>query len=227
MLVRNNRNTTDGFITDAMLDDWIREAHQWATAYKKWPLTEGRASTTYASLVTDEDGELRGEYFEGWKTDSIRWLWIGRKRLTKTAFQQYKRMREETPGSTDKVFTDYGRLYYVNPNADVSGTITAWGQYTPTLDTTDKAATTVFSNNEESGNEAIVEKMTGYLKRREHLPQEAVQHEQIAALKLDMVWQKFEDEQYGYHSGDTGMWEYVDVLSGGMKDDLVKRDRWY
>ena len=46
VLVRNNRTTTDGFITDAMLMDWVRMSHKWATAFHKWPFTEARDQST-------------------------------------------------------------------------------------------------------------------------------------------------------------------------------------
>ena len=65
VLVRSNRTTTDSFITDAMLNDWVRQAHNWAVNYKKWPFSEGRVSTTWASGVTNEDGYTTFEYPEG------------------------------------------------------------------------------------------------------------------------------------------------------------------
>src|SRR3990167_4083415 len=49
VLVRNNRTTTDGFITDTNLKAWYRDAHVWASAYHKWPFSEGRVSTTFTT----------------------------------------------------------------------------------------------------------------------------------------------------------------------------------
>lgn len=221
VLVRNNRTTTDSFITDAMLDDWLRSSHLWAAAYKKWPFTEGRASTTYSASA---DGL---PYFEGWKTDSIRYLTIGDKRLAKKNFYEYQRFIEDYPESTDRIFTDFSRTVYVNPNADVSGTLVAWGQYTPAIDATDKTATTIFSGYEEDGNEALVEKMTSYLKRREHLVEEAELHDQRASSKLEEVWGRVKDEQFGYQTleGD-GMWKRFDVVEGGFRDDLFNTDQF-
>lgn len=228
VLVRGQQSTTSGFLTDEMLNDWLTEKHRWAASFKKWTFTEGRVSTTYASLVTDEDGELRGEYPEGWKPDSIRLMWVGGKRITKTNFQAYKRFREETPDSADKIFTDYGRLYYLNPNADVSGTITVWGQYTPAnIDVTDNTATTIFSNIDEDGNEAIVESIVGEIKQRSNNPKEAQLHWQKATALLSGVWERTKQEDSGYDLGDTGMFEQFDVLAGGLRDDIIHRDRWY
>ena len=223
VLVRNNRTTTDAFITDAMLQDWIREAHTWASGFHKWPFTEGRVSSTY---VVDSADSGR-DFPEGWKSDSIRFLQVGGKRLKKLNHFNYLSFREDFPNDSKEVFSDHGRLYFVNPNIDASGTITFWGQYQPTIDPTAPTATTIFSTFDEEGNEAIVEKMQGYLKRREHLVQEAELHDQRAASKLEEIWKKIQDEQYAYQNvEDEGLFKRIDVLGGALRDDLFRRDQF-
>jgi hypothetical protein len=227
VLVRNNRTTTDTFITDATLKDWVQQAHRWAASYKKWPFTEGRNSTTFASLVSDETGYLRGSYPEGFKSDSIRMLTISGSVVQKTQFNQFQKLLEDRPEDDERVFTDFGRNYYINPRIDLSGTVTAWGQFLPYIDVTDETATTVFSGAEEEGNEAIVEKMTSFLKRREHLPDEAELHDQRASLKLEEIWKSIGDEQYGYQpTNSEGIWKRLDVVDGGYYDDSLKRDQF-
>ena len=224
VLVRNNRTTTDAFITDDMLEDWVREAHTWSASRYKWPFTEGRVSTTYA--VDSDDIGLGLP--EGWKADSIRLLQVGGKRFTKINFLNYQQFREDFASDSKKVWSDHGRLYFINPNADVSGTTTFWGQYQPLIDPTDPNATTIFSTNDEEGNEAIVEKITSYLKRREHLVDEAEVHDQRAVSKLDEVWQRIKDEQFAYKNvEDEGLFKRIDVLGGAFRDDLNKRDQWF
>lgn len=218
VLVRNNRTTTDSFITDTMLQDWLRQSHIWATSYKKWPFTEGRVSTTY---TTTEEWS-----FEGYKADSFRFIQVGGKRLQKINFEDYQIFREEQPDSTDKVYSDFGRIVFVNPNIDASGTLTAWGQYQPLLDPTDLTAETLFASWDAEGNEAIVEKMTAHLKRREHLPDEAELHDQRAANKLEEIYNRIAGEQFTYHDKGEGMWKRVDVIEGGYQDDTLKRDQF-
>lgn len=228
VLVRGQQTTSSGHITEEMLNDWLTEKHRWAASYKKWPFTEGRVSTTFASLVTDEDGNFRGDYPEGWKPDSIRLLRIDGKKVTKRNFQAFHQFREQQPDANDRLFTDYGRLYYINPNIDISGTIAMWGQYTPlNIDVTDHTATTIFSNVDEDGNEAIVEAMLGEVYQRSNKPKEASLHFQKSTSLLTGIWEKVKEEQSGYTFDDAGMFEHVDVLAGGMRDDLVRRDRWY
>ncbi len=228
-LVRNNRTTTDGFISDQMLNDWTRDAHVWAASRHKWPFTEGKSSTTFASLATDDQGYLSGTYPEGWKPESIRLLTIGGKRLEKVQFYKFQRFVEEYPSDPERIYTDYGRQYLINPTMDLSGTVTAWGQYTPLLDPTDKAAPTIFSNNAEEGNEAILEKITGYYKRREHLTEEAELHDSRATQKLEEIWKHIEDEQAQYQQppkGELGMWERIDIVEGGIHDEVFRRDQF-
>ncbi len=222
VLVRNNRTTTDGFITDQILQDWARQAITFVASYRKWPATEGRVSTTFASLTTNEDGYLVMSYPEGWKTDSIRVFTVGGKQLDKKVFHQFRKFLEDYSGDTDRICSDYGRQVLINPSIDVSGTVTAWGQYSPFVDVTDTAATTPFSGNEEEANEAIVEKMTSFLKLREHLLEEANVHDQRATMKLDALWQRIQDEQYAYQApkGDYGMFGRIDVLEGNYEDEL-------
>lgn len=225
VLVRNNRTTTDSFITDAMLQDWTRDAHVWAASFKPWPMTEGRVSTTFTTGSGAGSDEW---YFEGYKSDSLKMMQIGGKRLKKLNFEDYQIMREESPESDDRVFSDFGRVVFVNPNIDASGTLTTWGQYQPNLDSTDLTATTIFSNYDEEGNEALVEKMSSYLKRREHLAEEAELHDARATAKLKEVWERISNSQYVYqtHPDRGGWFERFDVLDGRPTDDINRRDQF-
>lgn len=221
LLVRNNRTTTDSFITDAMLDDWFRQAHIWAAGYKKWPMTEGRVSTTYVSAQEEWN------YPEGWKPDSIRLLKLGDKRYQRLAHEDYQIFREEQSDSDKRVWADFGSLYLVTPNAPDSGTLYVWGQYTPYVDTSDKTATTVFSNRMEEGNEAILLKMTQYLKERENDRTAADKVETKAKVLLEEGYKRYKDEQFTAHSTDRGMFKRIDVLHGSFEGEINREDRWY
>lgn len=227
-LIRNNISTTDGFVDDTTLQNWSRDAHIYCAGYKKWPGTEGRVSTTFASLVTDEDGMIVGDYPEGWKSDSIRMLKIGGKRVDKKNFYKFQQFIEDNPASNERIYSDYNRRYYVNPNIDLSGTVALWGQYTPSVDTSDVSnAVTIFSNFDEEGNEAIVAKMTAYLKEREHEKEEAEAAHKTANDKLDEVHGRIKDEQFGYQDTDNdGMFKRFDVVNGGFRDDIINRDQF-
>lgn len=229
VLVRNNRTTTDGFITDTLLKNWYTQANIFATAQHKWPFTEGRVQTTFTA---------REEWnFEGYKDNSFRMMIIGGKRLTKLNFEDYQIFRETEPTSNDRVFSDYGRIVFVNPFADVSGTLVAYGQYQPYIDVTDETALTLFSGFDEEGNEALIQEMSSYLKEREGViptmsggrPTSAsiTAHLNAVAL-LERVWQRILDEQamYKTHPDRGGMFDRIDVLNQNRYSDTLRRDQF-
>lgn len=215
-------STTSAYYTDAILNAWIQQAHRWATSYKKWPHTQGRVSTTYSSSTEEYD-------FEGYKADSFRLVQIGGKRLNKITFEDYQIFREEDETGNDRVFSDFGRLVFINPNIDLSGTLTAYGQYTPVdIDMTDLTSTTVFSGKDEEANAAIVEEAISYSKTRQQKSTDAEFHHKRAKALLDAVWARVEDEQYGYQTHRTrgGMFKRINVIDSGVEDDKIKRDQF-
>ena len=225
VLVRNNRTTTDSFITDQMLEDWLRESNAYCSTRYKWPFSEVRDYT----LAWDGSEQIDYSSFTiNFKADAIRLLQIGGKQIRKTSFDEYQQFREDRPSDDEKVFSDFGRIIYINPNISLTGTIAAFGQYSPTIDPTDASATTIFSTYDQEGNEAIVELMTAYLKAREHLPDEQVLYKQMCNATLDELWKKVQAEQYNYKPGrgSRGMWEHFDVVEGGYRDELFNRDQF-
>ena len=223
ILVRSGKDTTSAWTSEAFLNDWINQAHRWAAGYKPWPFTEGRTSTTYAGIE-----ELN---FEGYKADSFRFMQVGGKRLQKLNFEDYQIFREEQSSAEDRVFSDFGRLVYINPNADVSGTLTAWGQYIPVDIPDGDGATaddmeTVFTPGGDEGNQAIIEEVIGYIASRENKNQEAINRHLLAKNLLEELWKRVQDEAFAYQTKDRGQWARMDVLNGGMYDDSLDTNQF-
>lgn len=215
-------STTSAGYSDAIVGGWIQQATRWATSYKKWPHTEGRTSTTYAAGTEEWS-------FEGYKADSFRMLIIGSKRFQKLNFEDYMIMKEENPTANDRVFSDFGRLVYINPLADASGTLTAYGQYVPVdIDITDLTATTVFSGVDEEANGAILEEALSFANARDKKPQEAAGNHAAAVLILEELWKRLEAEQYAYqtHRARGGWFKRMNILAGGVNDELIRRDQF-
>lgn len=222
VIVKLGITTTSAYYTDAILDSWIKQATRWATSFKKWPLTEGRVSTTFVAGTEEWS-------FEGYKGDSFRIIQIGGKRLQKLNFEDYQIFREVESSNTDRVFSDFGRTVFVNPNIDLSGTLTAYGQYTPIdIDSTDLNSTTVFSNGDEEANEAIVDEVLSYANTREKKDIESKFYHDKAVQILDGLWGKFQDEQYAYQTSSArgGMFKRINILGGDVDDELLHRDRF-
>lgn len=226
VLVRNNRTTTDGFITDTILKNWYIQAADWAYSYKKWPFTEGKIQTTFATGGGANSDEW---YFEGYKANAFRFIQIGGKRLEKRNFTDYEILLEEEPGKKDRIWAEFGRTIYINPSADVSGTVVAYTQYNPVIDVTDETAPTLFSGWDEEGNEAIVGYMRSQLFSREVELQKADVAMKSATQLLDQVWQRVLDERYTAQTDldRGGMFKRIDILRGRGQDELLKPNQFF
>lgn len=248
-LARMNQSSTSAFYTDDILTNWCSNANQWAAARYKWPMTEGRYSTTSASLGTNEDGFTTLTYPEGFRADSIRLLTIGGKRFDKKIFIKFQGFLQDNPADTSDIYSDFFRTIVINPNAkDLSGTVVAWGQVNiPPLATDtvgsvtgtigpDPTALTIFSGTEEDGNEAIVQKMMAYAYMRERSPvglqrgklvSASALHDQNASGILDAIWKRIQDEQAMYQTTRSdSMFERFDVVGGVLEEDAFRRDQW-
>lgn len=235
VLVRNNRNTTDGFITDTILKNWYIQATDWAYSYKKWPFTEGRIQTTFATGGGINSDEW---YFEGYKANSFRFIQVGGKRLEKRNFTDYQILLEEEPGKKDRIWAEFSRVIYINPYADVSGTVVAYCQYNPVIDVTDETAATLFSGFDEEGNEALIFEMQSKMFERENqiptlvrgkpISPSIIAHENAVAL-LDAMWQRVLDERFTAQTDldRGGMFKRIDILRGRGQDELLKPNQFF
>lgn len=214
VLARTGKDTTSGWLSDTHLANWSSQSHKWAAGYKKWPFTEGRISTTFSAT---EEWD-----FEGYKADSFRLVQVGGKRLQKLNFEDYQIFKEESPTADDRVFSDFGGLVFINPLADVSGTLTAWGQYMPAnFDSTDLTQDTVFSEGNDEGNQAVIEEMIGFIYKRDGREKDALQQHIIAKNLLDELYKRIQDEQFAYqtHEDRGGMFKSFDIFEGGTSKE--------
>lgn len=212
IVVRSGISTTSSYYTNSMLEAWINGATRWATSYRKWPFTEYYDKSGAFTSGTEEYTYPN----TGFKTDSIRFLKIGSNRFEKVNFKDYLSFREDFSSSQKRIFSDFGRTLYINPNC-TTGTIYAYGQ----LAQTDPTSTTAFSTGEEEGNEAIVEECLSYINLRERKEDRVKYHHTRAIEILDNIWKKITDEQHAYLPKESeGMFRRVDVLNGEYYSDF-------
>lgn len=221
LLVRLNRDTTSAF-TDTNVNDFLSQAHRWSANFKKWPFPEGRTSTTWASSTEEWN-------FEGYQAESFRYLEVGGNRFTKLNFEDYKIYREDKSTGQDKVYSNFGGLVFVNPNAIVSGTLTAYGKYMPAnFDITDQTGETVFTEGNDEGNQAILEESQSYYYQRANDENKAQYHHNLAVEHLEKLWDKVKAEKAlnQTHEVRGGMFKRIDVVEGGMRGDITE-DRFF
>ena len=220
IIVRGSIDTTSAFITEAMLNDWINQAHRWSASYHKWPFTEYMDKSQTYSSATEEYN-----YPSNFKADSIRILKIGDDIFDKKNFYAYLKFKEDYPDATRKFFSDFGRNYYVNTKSGASGTIYTYGQYTPG-NITNETSSTVFSGWEPEGDEAIVYRGLSLIMTKQRKFKDALVYEDRAKGILDEIWERVKDEQYGYQTHDKSMYKSFNVLKGDYFDDLNNPLRW-
>ena len=227
VLVRSGKSTTSGWVSETYIYNWLDQSHRWASGYKKWPMTEGRIQTTFATGTGPNSDEWD---FEGYRADSFRLMQVGGKKLEKLNYEDYLIYREEKSSGTGRYYSDIDGVVVINPNIDASGTVTAWGQYMPAnFDKTDGTENTVFTEGNDEGNQAIIEEMVGYAYKRDGNIQGATNQHVIAKQLLEDLWMKIKDEQSLYQTTEErgGMYRRVDVLRGrGVNDDFFNEDRF-
>lgn len=244
-LAKMNQSTTAAFYSEQIIKNWFDMAHEYAASKYKWPMTFTRYSTTAASATTNEDGWTRLTYPEGFRTDTVRLMTVAGARFQKKNFYKFQSFLEDNPADTTKLYTDQGRNLFINPQASgFSGTVVLWGQFnlapiaydTSASGIGDPSATTIFTGNEETGNEAILFKMISYALIKEKSPTSVIRgkmvsasgfNAQVADSLLDAIWKRVGDEQFAYTDTlNEGMWKRFDVTRGGFSEDLFKRDQW-
>lgn len=237
VLVKLNTSTTVAFYTDTILNTWFNEAYMWAASYKKWPFTEAKDTSLTFSTGT-EIYALPSQF----KSNSVRHLTVGTNpayNIGKTEFGDYLYFREWMTSASDRLFAEFTRNLYINPNLDVNGTITLYGQKNITsLDGTnaDSGNTTVFSGGEEEGNEAIVYKIMSFAMMRERNMAVAAKgkpsgefalYDQKASAILEAIWKRITDEKFAAQQRNQGMFHRIDVLRGGFEEEVFKRDQFF
>jgi len=223
ILVRSGKTTTSAWLSEAYLNDWINQAHRWSAGFKPWPYTEGRAQTTYTGLETLD--------FEGYKADSFRFMTIDGKRIQKINFEDYRIFKEEQPDSSDRIYSDFGGLVYINVNMALSGTLIAYGQYSPANIPDGDGATaddveTVFTEHGDEGNQAIIAKVRSWIAGRENESVVEDKFEQKSRVLLEELWKRIMDEQFAYQTKDRGMFKRMDIIGGQYDDERFKRDQF-
>lgn len=224
VLVRLNASTTQAYYTDPILNQWGDLSHRWACSYKKWPFL------FYLDQSIAFNGGETYTYPTNFKTGSIRYIQDASvpspSMYRKTEFMSYQKYRNENSSGQDKVFADLGRVFYINPNI-ATGTLMAYGMILPASLAGDPASTTQFSGADEDGNEAIVELMLSYAKKREKKLSESDDHIKAAKAILDNLWLAMVQERGNAEIKDTPMFRRFNVERGVLSEDLLKRDQFY
>ncbi len=240
VLVRLNASSTVAFYTDTILNAWENNAYKFVAAYKKWPVTLYMdSSTLFGTNSLNSTGDAYA-YPSNFRSESIRWVKDSnpapsQQMYDKVIFRDYNQYLTDFVGGKDRVFSDFGRTFFINPNI-ATGTIFVFGQIVPPTQDWTAPTATLFSGGDEEMNEAIVEEMLSYALTREKTPTSfyrgkfvsaAMAQHQKATDLLDAAWAKYQDEEFAYQSKNREMFKRFSVERGALRDDILRRDQFY
>ena len=137
----------------ARITTLIQNAYIWATTTWVWTdLVNGKYTSTIAN----------SEYYDypaDFRSNTIMRLTVDGVSYDRKAFEDYLAYKERNPSDKYKMFASYGRYYFIHPTPTANGSnnITVWGALM--ADGLPNAnSTTIFTDNKEEGNEALVRK---------------------------------------------------------------------
>lgn len=173
----------------------VQDAYMWAGSLYFWPpLYRSRIFST-----TPNTQSLNYDYYDypsDFLTGSISRLYIGGKKYDRKAFQDFLDYVDNSlsasvpPDSSKRYFAEFGRQYFVFPIVTTPGTDDGivWGNIQP-LAIPNSTDVTIFSNWNDSGNEAVLKKALSVAMERID-PAFANEQKMEAVQLLTLIWKK-------------------------------------
>lgn len=131
----------------------IQDAYSWATNMFIW-LDLVKAMTT--NTIANKEYY---DYPDSFRSMTIMRLEIGGEEYKRVNFYDYLKYKKDNTTSTKKLFSNFGRQFFVHPTPTTNGSanMDVWGAVQAD-DLDEDTSETIFSNNKIVGNEAIVKK---------------------------------------------------------------------
>lgn len=185
--------TSSSLFTTDRIEKLLNDAYLWATGLYEWPeLQKGYDTTTPA--VEESTNEQYIDYPEDYRTDTItEFIYIDGKAFRRKSWMDFLEHKRLNPTATKRIFADYARQIFIFPHQTVGLEVCLWGQKQADR-LTDDANTTIFSNHDEAGNEAVVDKAFSVAMKRVDIDASRVALND-AVTGLSVVWKKIADRQ--------------------------------
>ena len=185
------------------LKSWINLAAQRAWDFHKWIFSE-------EAVYSQTSSEEYYDYPDNFVSDSIFLLKVEQadgkmETYGKKRYEDYMKYREDYSDGEDKIFSDYRRYYFINPNtfSGAGRKIEIWGKK-KAIKLLDDADLLPFSpdtdDEENSGNEAIVKiaYAIALASDKKKDPSKAAREEADAYTMLKIIADKEKEEQIRY-----------------------------
>lgn len=195
----------------------VQDAYLWAGTLFFWPSLY--RSRIFSSKPNTQS--LNYDYYD-YPTDfldnSVSRLYIGGKRYDKKGFQGFLDYVDSSidgnisPDPNKRFFAEFGRQFFVWPAVTVAGTSDGivWGNIQPLM-ISNPTDTTIFSNWNDSGNEAIIKKAMSVLMERVDSGFASEQKSEAVQL-LQLIWTKIMQEKQRDQQLNHPMFQTVDMF---------------
>ena len=192
------------------LTSLIKNAYTWATQLVPWhDLVRAKETST---LATQENYD----YPEEFKSESIQRLEIDSVKYKRVNFEDYLDFQRRNPNSDKKLFSSFGRQYFINPVPSMAGNnnISVWGSIE--ADDLDLSTSeTIFSRNKSQGNDAVVRKALSVAVKRLDGGL-ATKEEESATVLLSRLFKLEQDGTQRNHRIDHPMMHVPDYFGGSV-----------
>lgn len=189
---------TSTFLTDSDLNTMINEAYIWVQDQKPWVSLE-KARKTTTSEDEDNPGSINYyyDYPSEFKDNSVFRLLVGTKKYKKIDFEDFLDYKEANPNLTyasatkeQRRFAEYARQYFFHPVPTTEGIeIVVWGLIQAAVLSEDTSKT-IWSDAEESVNEAVYLKAYSYGLDKMGKKTDADKQEEKAKVAIDTSWER-------------------------------------
>lgn len=213
--------STDTFLTTAILNRYYDRAVRWLGGLKNWQQTQIAKKQTLTT-VGDETDEY-WDYPTNFKTDSIYRLEINGERYKPLTFEEYLNFKEDDNTSTKKVFTDHRRQLFIYPTVSNADVLSIWGHEIPALATGDSS--THPWENEQLLEEAINRYMLGLVFKKQQgsfYEKGKALHAEALALALQ-AWEQQQKSQAIKKTENAEAWEHVDFMHQRAGNRVTRR----
>lgn len=136
------------------ITELIQNAYVWTTQLFTWrDLLTAKSTTTQLNINYYD-------YPDDFRTGTIFRLEVGGEEYDRVSYEDFLSYLKDNSGTTKKIFANFKRWYFINPSPSSAGTsIDIWGSYNVIAsDLSEETSKTIFSDNKQEGNEAVVKK---------------------------------------------------------------------
>jgi len=214
-------STNSSLFPASRLTSLIQNAEKRATTMYIWQaLMRARKTSTTAKGTGDD--ECYYDYPSDFRTGTVFRVRIDEKEYDRKNYETFMDFRNNYPSSSEKIFSNFRRFIFISPDTSVgSSNMDIWGAIeSPGLQ--DGTSETIFSNNAEEGNNAIVKlALATALKRINKRLAQAEEEEALLTLgKMNNdEWSQYQRDQ----RMDAPLFDVPDFFGGVDNSKLIGR----